>query len=118
MAYQVTDVVEAMRADAGVALDVLRVDGGASRNDRLCQFQADLLGVPVERPVYAETTAIGAAALAGLAVGVWRDPAAFAATRAVDRRFEPAMAPERRARLLHGWHRAVERSRSWVEPEG
>ena len=117
MAYQVADVVEAMRADAGVALDVLRVDGGASRNDRLCQFQADLLGVPVERPVHAETTAIGAAALAGLAVGVWSDPAAFAATRAVDRRFEPAMAAERRERLLHGWHRAVERSRSWVEPD-
>lgn len=116
MAYQVADVVEAMGADAGVALDVLRVDGGASRNDRLCQFQADILGVTVERPVHAETTAIGAAALAGLAVGVWDDPAEFAATRAVERRFEPAMAPDRRERLLRGWHRAVERSRSWIEP--
>jgi glycerol kinase len=117
MAYQVADVVEAMRSDAGVPLDVLRVDGGASRNDRLCQFQADVLGVPVERPVHPETTAIGAAALAGLAVGVWDDPAAFAATRAVDRRFEPAMDPNRRERLVHGWHRAVERARGWVEPE-
>jgi glycerol kinase len=117
MAYQVADVVEAMRSDAGVPLDLLRVDGGAARNDRLCQFQADLLGVPVERPVHPETTAIGAAALAGLAVGVWADPAAFAATRAVDRRFEPAMDPDRRERLVHGWHRAVERARGWVEPE-
>ncbi len=116
MAYQVADVVTAMEADAGTALDVLRVDGGASRNDRLCQFQADLLGVPVERPVHAETTAIGAAALAGLAVGVWDGPASFAATREVDRRFEPAMDPSRRERLVHGWHRAVERSLSWVEP--
>ncbi len=117
MAYQVADVVEAMGTDAGVALDVLRVDGGAARNDRLCQFQADLLSVPVERPVHAETTAIGAAALAGLAVGLWDAPETFAATRAVDRRFEPSMAPERRERLLHGWHRAVERSRNWVEPD-
>ncbi|MGZ8528529.1 MAG: glycerol kinase GlpK [Candidatus Limnocylindrales bacterium] len=117
MAYQVADVVEAMRSDAGVPRDVLRVDGGASRNDRLCQFQADLLDVPVERPVHAETTAIGAAALAGLAVGVWDDPAAFAATRAVGRRFEPVMELDRRERLLHGWHRAVERSRSWIEPD-
>jgi glycerol kinase len=116
MAYQVADVVGAMGSDAGVVLDVLRVDGGAARNDRLCQFQADLLSVPVERPVYAETTAIGAAALAGLAVGLWDGPERFAATRAVDRRFEPSMEPERRERLLHGWHRAVERSRSWVEP--
>ena len=116
MAYQVADVVEAMRSDADVAIDILRVDGGAARNDRLCQFQADLLGVPVERPVHLETTAIGAAALAGLAVGVWDSPAAFAATRAVDRRFEPAMEPEERVRKLRGWHRAVERSRGWVEP--
>jgi glycerol kinase len=117
MAYQVADVVGAMGTDAGVALDVLRVDGGAARNDRLCQFQADLLSVPVERPRHAETTAIGAAALAGLAVGLWDGPEAFASTRAVDRRFEPSMAPERRERLLHGWHRAVERSRSWIEPD-
>ncbi len=116
MAYQVADVVAAMGADAGVPLDVLRVDGGAARNDRLCQFQADLLGVPVERPVHAETTAIGAAALAGLAVGVWPDPAAFAATRTIDRRFEPTMAVDRRDHLVHGWHRAVERSLSWAEP--
>ncbi|MDP9483902.1 MAG: FGGY-family carbohydrate kinase, partial [Chloroflexota bacterium] len=105
-----------MNADSGIPLSELRVDGGAAANDFLMQFQADLLGVPVERPVHAETTAIGAAALAGIAVGVWADPAAFAQTRAVDRRFEPAMEPERRERLLRGWHRAVERSRSWIEP--
>jgi len=116
MAYQVADVVSAMGADSAMPLDLLRVDGGAARNDRLCQFQADLLGVPVERPVHAETTAIGAAALAGLAVGVWTDPAGFAATRAIDRVFEPAMTADRRAALLHGWHRAVERSLGWVEP--
>jgi glycerol kinase len=118
MAYQVADVVAAMGSDAGIPLDVLRVDGGASGNDRLCQFQADLLGVPVERPVHAETTAIGAAALAGLAVGMWPGPDAFAATRVVDRRFEPNMEPDRRDRLLRGWHRAVERSLGWAEPEG
>ena len=117
MAYQVADVVAAMGSDAGIPLDVLRVDGGASGNDRLCQFQADLLGVAVERPVDAETTAIGAAALAGLAVGLWPSPEAFAATRAVDRQFEPSMDVERRERLLRGWHRAVERSLGWAEPE-
>ena len=117
MAYQVTDVVGAMVADSGAALDVLRVDGGAARNDRLCQFQADLLGVEVERPVHAETTALGAAGLAGIGVGVWSDAGAFVATRAVDRRFEPAMTTDRREQLLHGWHRAVERSLSWVEPD-
>jgi glycerol kinase len=116
MAYQVADVVAAMGSDAGIPIDVLRVDGGASRNDRLCQFQADLLGVPVERPVHAESTAIGAAALAGLAVGLWTDPVAFAGTRAVDRRFEPSMTVAERERLLRGWHRAVERSLNWVEP--
>jgi glycerol kinase len=118
MAYQVADVVGAMIADAGVPLELLRVDGGAAPNDRLCQFQADLLGVPVERPVHAETTAIGAAMLAGLALGFWRDLGELAAIRAVDRRFEPAMEVARRDRLLHGWHRAVERSRDWVEPAG
>ncbi len=116
MAYQVADVVAAMASDSGIVLDVLRVDGGAARNDRLCQFQADLLDVPVERPVHAETTALGAAGLAGLAVGIWPDAGAFAATRTVDRRFEPAMDPDRRAGLVHGWHRAVERSLRWVEP--
>jgi glycerol kinase len=116
MAYQVRDVLDAMEADAGVRLEVLRVDGGAATNDGLLQFQADVLGVPVERPVVVETTAWGAAALAGLAVGFWRDLGEVAAVRRVDRRFEPRLEPAERDRLVRGWRRAVERSRGWVEP--
>ena len=117
MAYQVADVVAAMAADSGVPLDVLRVDGGAARNDRLCQFQADLLGrarssgrSTPRRPRSAPRR------WPGWLSGCWSDPADFAATRAIDRRFEPAMTADRRATLLHGWHRAVERSLGWVEP--
>ena len=116
IAYQVRDVLDAMDADAGGPLRALRVDGGAAVNDTLLQFQADILDVPVERPVVAETTALGAAYLAGLAVGFWRDPADLAANWAIDRRFEPAMDPARRERLLRGWRRAVERSLGWAEP--
>ena len=115
IAYQVTDVVEAMAADRGGPLAELRVDGGAARNNELLRFQADLLGVPVERPRVTETTAWGAASLAGLAVGAWSGLDELAAIRAVDRRFEPSMAPDRRASLLRGWHRAVERSKGWDE---
>jgi glycerol kinase len=116
LAYQVNDLVTAMTADAG-ALDVLRVDGGASVNDSLLQFQADLLGVPVERPIVVETTAWGAAALAGLAVGFWESSAQLAALRRVDRRFDPSMDAGRRDTLVAGWKRAVERSRDWARPE-
>ena len=116
LAYQVHDLVSAMAGDAG-ELDVLRVDGGASINDSLLQFQADLLGVPVERPIVVETTAWGAAALAGLAVGFWSSPAELAALRRVDRRFDPAMDAGRRDALLAGWRRAVERSRDWARPD-
>jgi len=114
IAYQVHDVAEAMEADRGAPLADLRVDGGAARNDELLRFQADLLGVPVERPRVTETTAWGAASLAGLATEVWSGLDELAAIRAVDRRFEPSMAPARRAALLRGWHRAVERSRGWA----
>ena len=114
IAYQVSDVVEAMAADRGAPLPELRVDGGAARNDDLLQFQADILGIPVERPRVTETTAWGAAALAGLAVGFWASLDELAAIRAVDRRFEPAMPAPRRTALLAGWHRAVERSRDWA----
>jgi len=117
IAYQVRDVLDAMDADAGSRLRALRVDGGAAVNDGLLQFQADILDVPVERPIVAETTALGAAYLAGLAVGFWRDPAEVAANWALDRRFEPAMEPARRERLLRGWRRAVERSLGWAEPD-
>jgi glycerol kinase len=117
IAYQVHDVVEAMTADRGAPLTELRVDGGAARNDALLRFQADLLGVPVERPRVTETTAWGAAALAGLAVGMWDGLDELAAIRQVDRRFEPSMDPSRRESLVRGWHRAVERSKGWAVPD-
>lgn len=116
IAYQVRDVLDAMDVDTGVPLAVLRVDGGAAANDLLLQFQADLLNVPVERPVVAQTTALGAAYLAGLAVGYWRDTGDLEANWRLDRRFEPAMEPDRRDRLYAGWQRAVERARGWAEP--
>ncbi len=113
-AYQVRDVVEAMVNDAGIPLRELRVDGGAAANDFLMQFQADLLGVPVVRPKVTETTALGAAYLAGLAVGFWKSQEEIAALWQVDRRFEPAMGVERRESLYRGWQRAVERAKGWV----
>jgi len=117
IAHQVADVVEAMAADTGTALETLRADGGAAANDGLLQLQADLLDLPVERPVVAETTALGAACLAGLAVGFWRDTSELESNWALDRRFEPAMATERRATMRRTWARAVERARGWASPE-
>jgi glycerol kinase len=117
IAYQVNDVVEAMAADRGQSVTELRVDGGAARNDTLLRFQADVLDVPVERPRITETTAWGAAALAGLAVGMWDGLAELTAIRAVDSRFEPSMEPARRDLLLRGWHRAVDRAKGWTEPD-
>ncbi len=115
MAYQVHDVVGLMTAESGTPLDALRVDGGAAVNNLLCQFQADLLGRPVVRPSITETTALGAAYLAGLGVGIWGSREELARQWAVDRRFDPAMPQERRTDLLRGWHRAVERARGWAE---
>jgi glycerol kinase len=112
IAHQVTDVVDAMAADAGSALSTMRVDGGASANDFLMQFQADLLDRPVQRPANLETTAFGAAALAGLATGVWASQEEVAATLSVERTFMPAMAQSERERLREGWHDAVRRTRS------
>ena len=117
IAYQSADVLRAMEKDAGTSLPELRVDGGATANAFLMQFQADILGLPVVRPASTETTALGAAYLAGLAVGYWTDKSELEASRVVGRRFEPQMDEERRARLLHGWHRAVERAKGWVETE-
>jgi glycerol kinase len=117
IAFQVADVVEAMAADGAPRLTALRVDGGAAANDLLMQLQADVLDVPVERPRVTETTALGAAYLAGLAVGLWPDLASIEANWTLDRRFEPAMPADRRRRLLAGWHRAVDRSRNWAAPE-
>ena len=117
IAYQVADVVEAMVADGAPRPTALRVDGGAAANDLLMQLQADILDVPVERPAVLETTALGAACLAGLAVGLWRDQAEIQSNWALDRRFEPSMPASRRERLLDGWHRAVERSKGWARPD-
>jgi glycerol kinase len=114
LAYQTRDVVDAMSADAGAPLRELGVDGGASANDFLMQFQADLLGVPLARPKLVETTALGAAFLAGLATGVWRSQADLARARAIDRRFRPRMKPETRDALYRGWQQAVRRTRSQV----
>ena len=112
IAYQTRDVVECVQSDSGLSLDTLRVDGGATQNDFLMQFQADCLGVPVERPAVLEATALGAATLAGLAVGFWDDRAALEATVGDFTVFEPGMSTDRRESLYAGWKRAVERSRS------
>ncbi|HET6434081.1 glycerol kinase GlpK [Dyella sp.] len=108
MAYQTRDVLAAMQVDAGIDLKELRADGGAIANDFLAQFQSDILGVPVLRPEVAETTALGAAYLAGLATGFWGSREEIAQQWAVDRRFEPAMTDERRGALYDGWKQAVE----------
>ena len=112
LAYQTADVLEAMKKDAGIALNALRVDGGASANDFLMQFQSDVIGVPVERPECVETTALGAAYLAGLATGFWNGPAELKANVGGLRRFTPAIGDLERAAALSGWHDAVARVRS------
>lgn len=115
IAYQTRDVVSAMQADSGLDLKTLRVDGGATSNDFLMQFQADILGVTVERPAVTETTALGAAYLAGLAIGYWSSQEEIAKQWAIGKTFEPKMPADQRDSLYHGWQRAVERSRAWVE---
>lgn len=115
IAYSSRDVVDCMIQDAGLDLSTLRVDGGACRNDFLMQFQADLLGCVVERPAVLEVTALGAAALAGLAVGFWRDPAELEQATGDSTRFEPALDAAARDRLYADWQRAVERARGWAE---
>jgi len=117
IAFQVADVLRAMEADAKIKLKELRVDGGASANNLLMQFQSHLLGVPVVRPKVTETTALGAAYLAGLAVGYWKDQKQIAAQWQVDRRFTPGMKAPQRKQLDAGWRKALERSRRW-EAEG
>jgi glycerol kinase len=117
IAYQTRDVVECVREDSGLQLDALRVDGGAAENDFLMQFQADILGAPVERPPVLEVTALGAALLAGLGVGFWNDRAELQSECAGAQIFEPTLAADRREALYAGWQRAVERSRDWDEGE-
>ena len=113
MAYGTRDVLVAMRERSGVSFDRLRVDGGASVNDWLMQFQADVIGVPVERPEVVETTSLGAAGLAGISSGVWESFAEFLAVRKY-RTFTPAIAPEERERLVAGWSRAIDAALTWA----
>jgi glycerol kinase len=115
IAYQVADVLEAMQRDAKIKLKELRVDGGACANNLLMQFQADLLGVPVVRPKVSETTALGAAYLAGLAVGFWKDQKEIATQWQQDRRFTPAMRSGDRKRLVAGWTKALRRAQRWAD---
>ncbi len=113
MAYQTRDVLEAMQQDSGMTLEILKVDGGAAANNLLMRFQSDMLGVSVQRPVVHETTALGAAYLAGLAVGFWQDQNDVRRNWALDREFKPSMPKERREQLYGRWKQAVTRSLDW-----
>ena len=117
MAYQTRDVLSAMEADSGIRLAALKVDGGAVANNMLMQFQADLLGVPVDRPQVIETTALGAAYLAGLAVGVWKSKEELKKSWKLDNRFEPAMPQAEADKLYKGWRKAVKHSMHWLDDE-
>ena len=117
LAYQTRDVLDAMEADCGKKLTALKVDGGACSNNLLMQFQADLLDVPVDRPQIIETTALGAAYLAGLAVGVWNDKEELKDSWKLDTRFEPVMEREEVGRLCKGWRKAVRHSMHWLDEE-
>ena len=112
-AYQTRDALDAMRRDTGLDIPLLRVDGGATVNDLMMQFQSDILGIPIERHATAETTALGAAYLAGLATGFWQDTDEIATNWASDKRFEPSIDAELRSRLYDDWLRAVNRSKGW-----
>lgn len=115
LAYQTGDVLKAMEADSGISLAALKVDGGASANDFLMQTQADLIGAPVERPRCVETTAMGAAYLAGLAVGYWKSEEEIRRNWAIDRIFEPSISEELRREKTEGWNRAVKYSYGWAK---
>ena len=110
MAYQTYDILKAMEADSGNTLTSLEVDGGASNNEFIMQFQADLLGIPVDRCEMDETTALGAAYLAGLAVGFWEDREELISMRSISASYQPQMDEETRDALLAGWHEAVKRT--------
>ena len=115
IAFQTADVLDAMRADSGIEVKELRVDGGVCQSDLLMQFQADILDVPILRPKIFESTALGAAYLAGLAVGFWQDATELENQWQVERRFEPGMSNTRRESLKSTWHKAVKRSRDWAQ---
>ena len=115
IAYQSKDLADAVAADTGIPIRELKVDGGASANNLLMQFQADILGCRVRRPMIRETTALGAAYLAGLAVGFWKDQAEIKSLWTLDRVYEPEMEAGQREKLLKGWKKAVERALDWAE---
>lgn len=115
MAYQTRDVLDAMTADSGAATRSLRVDGGATRSEFLMQFQADILGIPIELPVVTEMAALGAAYLAGLGVGFWQDRDEIAKQWKVAKLYEPRMSKDQRDSLYAGWQKAVERSLGWAK---
>jgi glycerol kinase len=115
IAYQVRDVVDVMAEEACLQVALLRVDGGGTANSLLMQFQADILGVPIQPSAVAETTSLGAAYLAGLAVGVWKDTTELARMWRAAKTYEPSMSADERETLYSGWKRAVERTRGWIE---
>lgn len=117
LAYQVNDVLKAMEADSGITLSSLKVDGGASANDFLMQAQADISNAPVNRPRCVETTAMGAAYLAGLAVGYWKNKEEVLQNWAIDRIFMPGIPEEEREKKIRGWNRAVRYSYHWAKEE-
>jgi glycerol kinase len=117
IAFQTKEVVDCMVRDSGLKLSELRVDGGAAANNLLCQFQADLLDIPIRRPKILESTALGVAYLAGLAVGYWKNKDEISDNWSVGREFSPRMAKDKRRKLVRGWKRAVARSKGWVSPE-
>ena len=117
LAYQVNDVLVAMKADSGIELAALKVDGGASANDFLMQTQADLIQAPVKRPKCVETTAMGAAYLAGLATGYWSSREEVIKNWAIDRTFEPMIGEEKRSEMLRGWNKAVRYAYGWAKEE-
>jgi glycerol kinase len=117
LAYQVQDVLAAMKADSGITLSSLKVDGGASANNFLMQSQANIIGAPVKRPSCVETTAMGAAYLAGLAVGYWKNKEEVLQNWALDTTFEPAISEEARASMIKGWNKAVKYAYGWAKED-
>ena len=114
LCYQANDVLKAMEADSGIKLAALKVDGGACANNYLMQTQSDIINAPVKRPCCVETTAMGAAYLAGLAVGYWKDKKEVRKNWAIDRTFEPQISDEKREEMVNGWDKAVSRSFGWA----
>ena len=117
LAYQVNDVLVAMKADSGIDLAALKVDGGASANDFLMQTQANIINAPVNRPQCVETTAMGAAYLAGLAVGYWASKEDVIKNWAIDKTFEPKIADEEREKRIKGWNKAVKYAYGWAKED-